>query len=132
MFKYVPINNWISDNILRIRILTIISALSLLISQLVIYYSTKYYLLIIAYFIYGFAMSITLLPTIRNCWKYNSNKKRLISGILYSSCGLSTFFIHKHRRLYNKSKCRKSEIDKDLYSKDVAMKYTKYLKLFII
>ena len=79
------------DNILGLRILTIISAVSLLISQLIIYFSTKYYLLTIAYIIYGFAGSITLLPTIRNCWKYYPIKKGLISGILYSSCGLSSF-----------------------------------------
>ena len=119
------------DNILGIRILTIISAISLLISQLIIYYSSKYYLLIIAYIIYGFAGSITLLPTIRNCWKYYPSKKGLISGILYSSCGLSSFLFTSIGDYIINPKAE-SEIEKDLYSKDVAMKYTKYLKFFII
>lgn len=126
----LPIFTGYLDKILGIRILTIMSALCALTSQLIIYFYTKYYLMIIAYIFYGFSGSITYLPTLRNCWKYYPKKKGIISGILFSSCGLSTFlFTSIGDYIINP----KAEAKKDsLYSKEVAMRYTKYLKFYII
>ena len=79
------------DQLLGIRILTIIGVLSLLVSQLIMYYSINYYLLIISYIFFGFCGSLTYFQTLKNCWKYYPNKKGLISGIIFSSFGLSSF-----------------------------------------
>ena len=119
------------DNILGIRILTIISTISLIISQLIIYYYMKYYLMIIAYIIYGFAGSITFLPTLKNCWKYYPKKKGIISGILFSSCGLSSFLFTSIGDYIINPKAEPADKN-DLYSKDVAMRYKNYLKFYII
>ena len=127
----LPIITGFLDKLLGIRILTIISTICLLISQFIIYYYTEYYLMIISYAIYGFAGSITYLPTLKNCWKYYPNKKGLISGILFSSCGLSTFLFTTIGDWLINPKAE-SEIGKQLYSKDIAMRYLNYLQYYII
>ena len=126
----LPIITGFLDKLLGVRILTIISTICLLISQYIIYYYTKYYLMIISYVFYGFAGSITYLPTLKNCWKYYPNKKGLISGILFSSCGLSTFlFTTIGDWLINPN--AEPEIGKQLYSKEIAMRYLNYLQYYI-
>ena len=47
--------------------------------------------LLISYALYGLGASATYFQTLRNCWKYFPNKKDLISGIVFSSFGLSSF-----------------------------------------
>ena len=119
------------DNILGIRILTIICTISLIISQLIIYFYMEYYLMIIAYIIYGFAGSITYLPTLKNCWKYFPEKKGLISGILFSSCGLSSFlFTSIGDYIINPDTL--SENEDGLYPEEVSLRYLNYLKFYII
>ena len=126
----LPIVTGYLDNTFGIRILTIIASLCLLTSQLIIYFFTKYYLMIIAYIFFGFAGSITYLPTLRNCWKYFPKKKGIISGILLSSCGLSVFlFTSIGDFIINPN--AEGKIDSQFYSKEVAMRYTKYLKFYI-
>jgi len=71
------------DNIFGIRIVTIIASCCLLTSQIIIYFYTKYYLMIIAYIFFGFAGSITYLPTLRNCWKYFPKKKELFQELYF-------------------------------------------------
>ena len=118
------------DNIFGIRIVTIIASLCLLTSQIIIYFYTKYYLMIIAYIFFGFAGSITYLPTLRNCWKYFPKKKGIISGIVFSSCGLSVFVFTSIGDLIINPKAE-GKIDAQYYSEEVAMRYTKYLKFYI-
>ena len=125
-----PILTGYIDKILGIRILTIIATLCLLTSQLIIYFYTKYYLMIIAYIFFGFAGSITYLPTVKNCWKYFPKKKGIISGIIFSSCGLSTFLFTSIGDYIINPKTE-GKINKDFYSKEIAMRYTKYLKFYI-
>ena len=126
----LPIVTGYLDNLFGIRIVTIIASLCLLTSQLIIYFYTKYYLMIIAYIFFGFAGSITYLPTLRNCWKYFPKKKGIISGIVFSSCGLSVFLFTSIGDLIINPNAE-GKIDSQYYSKDVAMRYTKYLKFYI-
>ena len=79
------------DKILGTRILTIIGVISLLGSQLIMYFFTDYYLLIISYILFGFCGSLTYFQSLKNSWKYFPNKKGLISGIIFSCFGLSSF-----------------------------------------
>ena len=125
-----PILTGYIDKILGIRILTIIATMCLLTSQLIIYFYTKYYLMIIAYIFFGFAGSITYLPTLKNCWKYFPKKKGIISGIVFSSCGLSTFLFTSIGDYIINPKTE-GKIDKNFYSEEIAMRYTKYLKFYI-
>ena len=81
----------IIDIKLGIRLLTIFTTISLYISQIIIYFSVEYYLLIISYFIFGFGVSATYYQTVKNCWKYFPEKKDLMSGIIFSSFGLGSF-----------------------------------------
>ena len=129
-FNVFPIVTGYLDKTLKIRILTIMATLSILTSQLIIYYNTKYYLMIIAYIFYGFAGSITYLPTLKNCWKYYPNKKGMISGIIFSSCGLSVFIFTSIGDFIINPKAEGKNSD-GFYSKEVSMRYTQYLKFFI-
>jgi len=126
----LPIVTGYLDNIFGIRIVTIIASCCLLTSQIIIYFYTKYYLMIIAYIFFGFAGSLTYLPTLRNCWKYFPKKKGIISGIVFSSCGLSVFlFTSIGDYIINPN--AEGKIDSQFYSKEVAMRYHKYLKFYI-
>jgi len=79
------------DDKFGVRILTIVGSLCLLSSQLIIYFSKNYFLLIISYALFGLCGSLTYLQSLKNCWKYFPSKKGLISGIIFSSFGLSAF-----------------------------------------
>ena len=79
------------DDKFGVRILTIVGSLCLLGSQLLIYFTKNFILLIISYALFGLCGSLTYLQSLKNCWKYFPNKKGLISGIIFSSFGLSAF-----------------------------------------
>ena len=79
------------DEKLGTRILYIISSVLLLGSQLLIYFFKIYWILLIAYIIFGMANSLTKIPSLKNCWKYFPEQKGMISGIILSAFGLAAF-----------------------------------------
>ena len=119
------------DNLLGIRILTIIGVISLLLSQLISYYYIDYYLLIISYILFGFCGSLTYFQTLKNCWKYYPNKKGIISGIIFSSFGLSSFaFTSIGDVIINPESKKKGE--NGYYSEKISKKFLDYIKFYII
>ena len=119
------------DKLLGIRILTIIGVLSLLSSQLIMYFYIDYYLLIISYFLFGFCGSLTYFQTLKNCWKYFPNKKGLISGIIFSSFGLSSFiFTSLADLIINKDS--ETEDKNGYYTEEISSKFLDYIKFYII
>ena len=119
------------DDILGTRILNIIGSISLLGSQLIVYFFTDYYLLIIAYILYGLCGSLTYFQSLKNCWKYFPNKKGLITGIIFSSFGLSAFaFTTLADSLINPDGIKK--VNKFYYSAEISNKYLLFLKILII
>ena len=118
------------DNYLGTRILTIIGVLSLFSSQLIMYLFIDYYLLIISYALFGFCGSLTYFQTLKNCWKYFPNKKGLISGIIFSSFGLSSFiFTSIADLIINKDSISP---EKDYYPREISMKFLDYIKFYLI
>ena len=91
IFNSLPSVTGILDDKFGVRILTIVGSLSLLGSQLLIYFFQNFILLIISYALFGFGGSLTYFQSLKNCWKYFPNKKGLITGIIFSSFGLSAF-----------------------------------------
>jgi OFA family oxalate/formate antiporter-like MFS transporter len=91
IFNSLPSVTGILDDKFGVRILTIVGSLSLLGSQLLIYFFQNFILLIISYALFGFCGSLTYFQSLKNCWKYFPNKKGLITGIIFSSFGLSAF-----------------------------------------
>ena len=87
----LPSVTGILDDKFGVRILTIVGTLSLLGSQLIMYFFKNFILLIISYALFGLCGSLTYLQSLKNCWKYFPNKKGLITGIIFSSFGLSAF-----------------------------------------
>lgn len=119
------------DNLLGTRILYIIGSISLLISQLLIYNFIDYYIIIIAYGLFGICGSLTYFQTLKNCWKYFPDKKGLISGIVFSSFGLSSFiFTSLGDFIINPNDEQKG--DKGHYSEELSDKFLIYIKVFII
>ena len=119
----------IVDKKIGIRALTIFATVSLYCSQLIIYFSIDYYLLLISYVLYGLGASATYFQTLRNCWKYFPNKKDLISGIVFSSFGLSSFvFTTMADFIINPDNVSK---EGKYYSKEISIRYLKYIKVFI-
>ena len=120
----------IIDKKLGIRILTIFATISLFCSQLIMYFSVEYYLLIISYIFFGFGASCTYFQTLKNCWKYFPRKKDLISGIIFSSFGLSSFaFTSIADQIINPDNISK---EGKYYSKEISYRYLNYIKVFII
>jgi len=120
----------IIDKKFGIRVLTIFATLCIIASQLIIYFFIQYYLLMIAFILYGFAASSTYFQTLRNCWKYFPNKKDLMSGIVFSSFGLSSFiFTTIADAIINPDNIKK---EGKYYSKEIAYRFLDYLKIFLI
>ena len=118
----------IIDQKLGIRTLTFFATILLYCSQL-IYFSIEYYLLIISYILFGLAASSTYFQTLRNCWKYFPKKKDLISGIIFSSFGLSSFaFTSIADQIINPDNIPK---EGNYYSKEISFRFLNYIKIFI-
>ena len=79
------------DLIVGVKVMTIICTILLIGSQLIFYFFIDFYLIIISYVLFGIAGSFTYLQVVRNCWKYFRGKEGIISGLILSSFGLSTF-----------------------------------------
>ena len=127
--QFFPSFMGIIDQKLGIRILTIFSTISLYISHIIIYFSIEYYLLIISYFIYGFGVSCTYYQTVKNCWKFFPEKKDLITGIIFSSFGLGSFFFTSIADLIiNPNNLAK---EGKYYSKEIAYRYSTFNKFLI-
>ena len=119
------------DKILGTRILTIIGVISLLGSQLIMYFFTDYYLLIISYILFGFCGSLTYFQSLKNSWKYFPNKKGLISGIIFSCFGLSSFIFTTIADLIINPDSIEKEKD-GYYKKEISDKFLDYIKFYTI
>lgn len=119
------------DNILGTRILTIIGMISLLGSQIIMYNYIEYNLLIISYIFFGFCGSLTYFQSLKNCWKYFPDKKGVISGIIFSCFGLSSFaFTSIGDLIINPKSEQKGE--NGYYTEEISNKFLDYLKFYII
>ena len=119
------------DNVLGTRISTILGQISLLGSQLIMYFFTDYYLLIIAYALFGFCGSLTYFQTLKNCWKYFPGKEGLMSGIIFSCFGLSSFAFTSLGDFIINPKSQKKG-DDGYYSKEIADRFLDFTKFYII
>jgi OFA family oxalate/formate antiporter-like MFS transporter len=81
--------------------------------------------------LFGLCGSLTYFQSLKNCWKYFPDKKGLISGIIFSSFGLSAFiFTSLGDYIINPNDDKKSE--KGYYSKEISENFLIYIKVFII
>ena len=114
---------------LGIRVLTIITIISLYISHLIIYFSIEYYLLIISYIIFGFGSSCNYYQPVKNCWKYFPEKKDLMTGIIFSFFGLGSFvYTSIADEMINPDNIEK---EGNYYSKKIAFRFLSFTKFEI-
>jgi MFS family permease len=127
----LPIVTGFLDKILGTKVMTIIATITLIFSQLIFYFFINYYLVIISYFLFGVAGSLAYFQTLKNCWKYFPGKEGLISGIIFSAFGLSSFTFTSLGDLI----INKDHVDPEsdgFYRKDIALKFLDYIKLYLI
>ena len=124
--QFCPTFMGIIDKKLGIRILTIFTVISLYVSHIIIYFSIEYYLLIISYIFYGFALSCTYYQTVKNCWQFFPEKKDLMTGIIFSSFGLGSFaFTSIADEMINPDNSQK---EGKYYSKEIAYNFLTFVK----
>ena len=118
------------DKLVGIRILIFLATISLCSSGLILYFSIQYYLILFSHFLYGLGASLTYYTSLRNCWKYFPNRKDLLSGILFSSFALSSFiFTSLADLIINPDNTPK---EGKYYSREIAYRFLKYIKVFMI
>ena len=118
------------DKKIGIRILTILATIALFLTNVILYFSIEYYLILFSYVLFGFAGCSTYFTSLRNCWKYFPNRKDLISEIIFSSFGLSSFaFTSIADLIINPDNIPK---DGKYYSKQISYRFLKYIKIFTI
>ena len=118
------------DKKIGVRILVILSTIALFLSNVIMYFSIEYYLLLFSYVLFGFSSCSTYYTSLRNCWKYFPNRKDLISGIIFSSFGLSSFaFTSIADLIINPDNIPK---EGKYYSKQISYRFLKYIKIFTI
>ena len=127
----LPILTGFLDIKLGTRIMTIIATISLIGSQLIIYFFIDYYLVIISYILFGVAGSLTYFQTLKNCWKYFPGKEGLVSGIIFSAFGLSSFIFTSIGDLIINKDHDPPETE-EFYSKKISVRFLDYTKLFFI
>ena len=118
------------DQKIGIRVLIILATISLFLSHVILYFSVNYYLILLSYILYGYGACSTYYTSLRNCWKYFPEKKDLISGIIFSSFGLSSFaFTSIADQIINPDNIPK---DGKYYPKQISYRFIKYVKVFAI
>ncbi len=115
-----------------VKVMTILCTILLIGSQLIFYFFIDFYLIIISYIIFGISGSFTYFQVIRNCWKYFPGKEGIISGVILSAFGLSTFiFTSIGDYIINKDGIEADKKTK-FYPKVVADKYINYIFFYLI
>ena len=118
------------DKKIGVRILTMLAALSLFLAGVIIYFTVNYYLLLFGFILYGYAGCSTYYTSLRNCWKYFPNRKDLITGLILSSNGLSSFaFTSIADLIINPDNIPN---DGKYYTEQISYRFLKYIKVFTI
>lgn len=76
------------------RIPAIISPLMIVSSQVCLFLTTKFYIVIIVMVIAGIGNGIGFLSVVNNGWRYYPNKKGLVNGIILGGLGLSSAILN--------------------------------------
>ena len=91
IFNSFPIIVGIIEQFINCRFIILIGIICLLISNLLMVFTTKFYLIVISMIFYGLVCAFNCFTVLRNCWEYYPNKKGLLSGINTAFNSLSTF-----------------------------------------
>ena len=91
IFNSFPIIVGIIEQYINCRLVILIGIICLLISNLLMVFTTKFYLIVISMIFYGLVCAFNCFTVLRNCWEYYPNKKGLLSGINTAFNSLSTF-----------------------------------------
>lgn len=102
-----------------------------LISFIVLFFANKFYILIIALFIFGIGTGLSNIIYMRNCWLFFPQNQGLVNGIIISSTGLvSTFLIALADYIIINP--NKEETKNGIYPKNVADNVEIYIKIVVV
>ena len=127
IFNSFPIFVGIIEQYLNCRIIILIGILCLLISNLLMVFTTDFYLIIISMIFYGLVCAFNCFTVLRNCWEYYPNKKGLLSGINTACNSISTFIFTSIGDYIINSDGKGKPDDPNIYNR-----YPIFLKLLLV
>lgn len=126
-----PLLGGIIDNHISPRLNLILTFICELCCHLLLKYSNTYWIILTAMFLYGFGNGLSYYGVLRNAWKYFPDKKGLLSGIILSCFGLSSFFFTTIADLIiNPSGIQPD--DDNYYPREVAENVPKFINVMCI
>ena len=115
-----------------IRITNFLSGFFILIAFLILKFSTKFKINIIAFIFAGISNGLGYLSVIKNAWKYYPNNKGFVTGIIFVGHGLCSFILNPIADFIlinpNQEKTEKN----GFYNKKIANNIIKYYNFVLI
>ena len=108
------------------RLISLIGVSIIIISYLIMIFTTNFYLVLLAMGIFGLGDGLSNLSVIKNCWKYFPDQTGLVSGIIGGGLGLSSCLLTPLADYVIINPDQKQSIN-GFYEKDVADNLKKYL-----
>lgn len=104
----------------KARATAVLSSGLILSSQILLFLTTRFWLVIIVMILSGIGNGIGFLSIVNNGWKYYPSKRGLVNGIILGGLGLSSAILNPIADFLIINPKRDSVLDNGFYSKDVA------------
>lgn len=115
----------------KARVTAILSTALILSSQILLFLTTRFWLVIIVMILSGIGNGIGFLSIVNNGWKYYPTKRGLVNGIILGGLGLSSAILNPIADFFIINPKRLPTLNDDFYSKDIADNMKTYF-IFII
>ena len=113
-----------------IKIISLISIILILITNIALYYSTKISCVYGCMIFYGIINAMNYIPVIKNCLLYFPNKKGLINGLILFGYGTSSLIYNSIADYLINPEFHKINPSTGFFDKDITKNVKKYLKFF--
>lgn len=108
-----------------------ISTLLLIISHLILYFTTSWILVIIAFNLLGIAIGLVYLSVVLNSWSYYPNKKGRIISLILTGFGVSNLIMDKLANIIINPQNEQIDSESGYYSETIANNILVYIKISI-
>ena len=115
-----------------IKIISLISIILILITNIALYYSTNISCVYGCMICYGIINAMNYMPVIKNCLLYFPNKKGLINGLVLFGYGTSSLIYNSIADYLINPEFHKINPSTGFFDKDITKNVKKYLKFFNI
>ena len=100
------------------------------ISYLLLLYIPNYYIVLFSFCIFGIGGGLTVIPYLKNCWKYFPKNQGLVNGIIMTGGGISSSILTPIADYWiiNPDRTKPDE-ETGLYDKEISERLIIYLKI---